>query len=194
LGTAAALRRQTARAIHASSLTLAVVSTAHRFSTSESTSQHSSLSGETTRGWGKASAGSDRLLCSLMSLAPLLSTHVVTLLHRISEPGPGPEPERARWRRYSWSGCAGVDHRRPYYEFPNGPYHCPQNRSLSCSGYVDGAKWMAPKDWDPQGAMSIDFGGDQKPIDKTCKEVRHFDDEPAAAAAAAAADAFARPY
>ena len=39
-------------------------------------------------------------------------------------------------------------------------------------GYVDGAKWMAPKDWDPEGAMRIDFGGDQKPIEKICKEVR----------------------
>jgi hypothetical protein len=40
------------------------------------------------------------------------------------------------------------------------------------TGYVDGAKWMAPKDWDPEGAMRIDFGGDQKPIEKICKEVR----------------------
>eukprot|EP01046_Picozoa_sp_COSAG06_P084071 COSAG06_NODE_30916_length_530_cov_0.733179_1_plen_81_part_01 len=57
------------------------------------------------------------------------------------------------------------------------------------TGYVDGAKWMAPKDWDPEGAMRIDFGGDQKPIEKICKEVRR--QLVAAAAAAAAADATA---
>ena len=49
------------------------------------------------------------------------------------------------WMGYSWQGCAGVDHKRPYYEFPGGPDKCPQNRSLDCSGYVDGAKWMGPK-------------------------------------------------
>ena len=43
--------------------------------------------------------------------------------------------------------------------------------SLNCSGYVDGAKWMPPKDWDPAGAMGLDFGGDQKPIDNICTEV-----------------------
>ena len=43
--------------------------------------------------------------------------------------------------------------------------------SLNCSGYVDGAKWMPPKDWDPAGAMGLDFGGDQKPIDSICTEV-----------------------
>ena len=26
-------------------------------------------------------------------------------------------------------------------------------------------------DWDPEGAMQLDFGGDQKPIDRVCKEV-----------------------
>eukprot|EP01051_Picozoa_sp_SAG22_P019898 SAG22_NODE_3824_length_1513_cov_1.938472_2_plen_266_part_01 len=75
------------------------------------------------------------------------------------------------WMGYSWQGCAGVDHKRPYYEFPGGAYKCPQNRSLDCSGYVDGAKWEAPKDWDPKGAMQLDFGGDQKPVDRVCKEV-----------------------
>jgi hypothetical protein len=72
---------------------------------------------------------------------------------------------------YSWQGCAGVDHKRPYYEFRGGPHPCPQNRSLQCSGYVDGARWMPPKQWDPEGAMSLDFGGDQRPVDRVCREV-----------------------
>jgi hypothetical protein len=37
--------------------------------------------------------------------------------------------------------------------------------------YVDGARWLPPKEWDPQGAMRLDFGGDQKPIDAMCSEV-----------------------
>jgi hypothetical protein len=44
------------------------------------------------------------------------------------------------WMGYSWQGCAGTDHRRPYYVFPGGPYKCPQNQSLRCSGYTDGGK------------------------------------------------------
>jgi hypothetical protein len=74
------------------------------------------------------------------------------------------------WMGYGWQGCAGSDHRRPYYPFPDGPYPCPQNRSERCSGYTDGARWMPPKEWDPKGAMEIDFGGDQEPLD-VCEEV-----------------------
>jgi len=76
------------------------------------------------------------------------------------------------WLGYSWQGCAGTDHRRPYDVFPGGPYVCPQNASLKCSGYTDGARWQPPKLWDPQGAMALDFGGDQKPVEKACREVK----------------------
>jgi hypothetical protein len=69
---------------------------------------------------------------------------------------------------YNWMGCAGVDHKRKYYPFPGGPYKCPQNKSLDCSGYVDGARWLAPPLWDPAGAMNLDLGG--KPHD-ICEEV-----------------------
>ena len=68
-------------------------------------------------------------------------------------------------------GCAGSDHKRKYFPFPGGPYKCPQNASLDCAGYVDGARWQAPKDWDPAGAMTLDFGKDGKPVDSVCKEV-----------------------
>ena len=31
---------------------------------------------------------------------------------------------------------------------------------MGAQGYVDGSKWLAPKDWEPEnGTMSLDFGG-----------------------------------
>lgn len=72
------------------------------------------------------------------------------------------------WIGYNWMGCAGSDHKRKYMPFPNGPYPCPQNASLRCSGYVDGARWQPPRLWDPEGAMTLDFG---PPIDAACAEV-----------------------
>jgi hypothetical protein len=42
---------------------------------------------------------------------------------------------------------------------------------VGAQGYVDGSKWLAPKDWEPEnGTMSLDFGG--APLDgwETCKE------------------------
>eukprot|EP01051_Picozoa_sp_SAG22_P011108 SAG22_NODE_1045_length_5866_cov_1.781516_1_plen_142_part_00 len=59
---------------------------------------------------------------------------------------------------YNWMGCAGSDHKRKYFPFPGGPYKCPQNASLECAGYVDGARWQAPPRWDPHGAMNLDMG------------------------------------
>ena len=73
------------------------------------------------------------------------------------------------WMGYSWSGCAGVDHRRPWQINPQGS-PCFFNSSLNCTGYVDGSKWLPPKRWDPNGAMELDFGADQKPVDAACRE------------------------
>ena len=72
---------------------------------------------------------------------------------------------------YNWMGCAGSDHKRKYFPFPGGPYKCPQNASLDCAGYVDGARWQAPPEWDPLGAMNLDFGDGGRPVDKLCAEV-----------------------
>ena len=75
------------------------------------------------------------------------------------------------WMGYSWAGCAGTDHRRPFQIAPDSGKPCFFNASLNCSGYTDGSHWLAPKDWEPeQGTMSFDFGGDQRPLDETCKE------------------------
>jgi hypothetical protein len=68
-------------------------------------------------------------------------------------------------------GCAGSDHKRKYFPFPGGPYPCPQNKSLDCSGYVDGARWQAPHDWDSKGAMTLDYGNGGKAVDAVCSEV-----------------------
>ena len=75
------------------------------------------------------------------------------------------------WMGYSWAGCAGTDHRRPWQISPDSGKPCFFNASLNCTGYTDGSHWLAPKDWEPeQGTMSFDFGGDQRPLDETCKE------------------------
>mmetsp|Transcript_731 Transcript_731/g.2080 ORF Transcript_731/g.2080 Transcript_731/m.2080 type:complete len:504 (-) Transcript_731:2537-4048(-) len=72
------------------------------------------------------------------------------------------------WMGYNWMGCAGSDHRRKYMPFPSGPYPCPQNASLRCAGYTDGARWQPPAEWDPEGAMTLDYGA---VVDSTCVEV-----------------------
>jgi len=68
---------------------------------------------------------------------------------------------------YGWQGCAGTDHRRPYFPFPGGPYPCPQNHSRQCSGYTDGARWLPPKQWSPE-VMDLEFGD---VVDPGCLEV-----------------------
>ena len=52
---------------------------------------------------------------------------------------------------YNWMGCAGSDHKRKYFPFEGGPYKCPQNASLDCAGWVDGARWQPPPLWDQLG-------------------------------------------
>jgi hypothetical protein len=73
------------------------------------------------------------------------------------------------WMGYNWMGCAGSDHKRKYFPFPGGPYKCPQNKSLDCSGWVDGARYQAPEDWDP--TMNLDYGNGGKAVDAVCSEV-----------------------
>uniref|UniRef100_A0A6V3L060 Uncharacterized protein n=2 Tax=Lotharella globosa TaxID=91324 RepID=A0A6V3L060_9EUKA len=55
------------------------------------------------------------------------------------------------WMGYNWMGCAGSDHSR--------------------GGFVDGARWQRPSEWDPLGAMKLDFGNGGKPLDPICREV-----------------------
>ena len=65
---------------------------------------------------------------------------------------------------YSWSGCAGVDHRRPYYEFPQGPYQCPQNRrSVRPSVHLPRYSLLSTHLW----AVAQSAGSEQLPCPRT---------------------------